>query len=180
MTVQPWRIKRHKNLFCSLKCHANFRQKKSTLICSICEKSFQVPTLRLSKAKIISCSRKCSFEARRRLCSITRQCKYCGNDFSFCKSRAKYFKKIFCSLKCSNKSQSSGRKDSQFIHGKGRYRKIAFQNLPNICSFCKKTKKHMDIHHIDHNRSNNEISNLTILCRSCHLKYHKLSTAHPS
>lgn len=44
------------------------------------------------------------------------------------------------------------------------------------CYFCHKTKRHkwisIAIHHIDRDRSNNEISNLMILCEGCHMKLH--------
>jgi len=40
------------------------------------------------------------------------------------------------------------------------------------CKLCG-NKKDLQIHHIDENRKNNQISNLLILCRSCHSKQHR-------
>jgi hypothetical protein len=171
--TQLWKTKKYKNLFCSWDCSVNFKKKQTDLICKICGKSFSVPTIRLSKAKTISCSKECGFESVRRQSQITRACKYCGKDFSFTKSRAKFFKKEFCSLLCSNKCQPRGEKDSNFKHGIGRYREIAFSYYPHLCAHCNKKRKNLDVHHRDHNRSNNKIENLIILCRSCHLTYHK-------
>jgi hypothetical protein len=40
------------------------------------------------------------------------------------------------------------------------------------CSVCGDNKNKIDVHHIDKNPFNNEISNLTLLCRFCHAKLH--------
>jgi hypothetical protein len=43
----------------------------------------------------------------------------------------------------------------------------------NKCQHCyTRTKRRLDIHHIDGNKLNNLLSNLITLCRSCHLKEH--------
>jgi 5-methylcytosine-specific restriction endonuclease McrA len=52
------------------------------------------------------------------------------------------------------------------------FRRIAKENLIQKCSLCKKDKR-LEVHHIDFNRKNNKLSNLTILCKSCHSKIHK-------
>lgn len=43
--------------------------------------------------------------------------------------------------------------------------------LKLVCETCG-SKKYLDIHHDDENRSNNEPSNLKTLCRSCHITLH--------
>ncbi len=41
----------------------------------------------------------------------------------------------------------------------------------NICQECgKKTKRKLDVHHIDYNKRNNKENNLISLCKSCHSK----------
>ena len=64
--------------------------------------------------------------------------------------------------------------------------KIAFLHLKPQCCFCheplnsdtfypKKTGKHLDeitVHHVDHQRTNNDINNLQFSHRGCHKKYH--------
>lgn len=40
------------------------------------------------------------------------------------------------------------------------------------CRICG-NKIDLQIHHIDENRENNQMSNLIILCRSCHSKQHR-------
>lgn len=52
------------------------------------------------------------------------------------------------------------------------YRRIALENLPNLCEFCS-SKNQLRVHHRDKNRKNNQLSNLTIVCKSCHNKIHQ-------
>lgn len=40
------------------------------------------------------------------------------------------------------------------------------------CSQCNSTRN-IHVHHIDENRKNNEISNLRVLCASCHMTVHR-------
>lgn len=85
-----------------------------------------------------------------------------------------------------------GEKNNQYIDGKHsayknmpdnyemyNYQKIFEQVNPedNKCYFCNieetEDKKH-DIHHVDCNHYNNDPKNLMKLCRSCHIKLHKI------
>ena len=59
----------------------------------------------------------------------------------------------------------------QYKTGIGLYSKKGFENLPNICNRCK-GNINLLVHHIDHNRSNNELNNLEILCKKCHQAHH--------
>ena len=54
-------------------------------------------------------------------------------------------------------------------------RRVAFTNLLNQCYICGETDiKKLDAHHLDRNRKNNNISNLKIVCKTCHMtKVHK-------
>ena len=47
-----------------------------------------------------------------------------------------------------------------------------FKPLKKKCSKCGKTGGNLDIHHRDGNRNNNNRSNLTYMCRSCHRSKH--------
>ena len=42
----------------------------------------------------------------------------------------------------------------------------------NTCKICSESQKRIEVHHIDQNRQNNEISNLLPLCVSCHRLIH--------
>lgn len=41
------------------------------------------------------------------------------------------------------------------------------------CSICGSTENLL-IHHIDHNRRNNDVSNLLVLCKRCHQEHHTM------
>lgn len=50
-------------------------------------------------------------------------------------------------------------------------RALLQQEINSECPICNnKDVGHFEIHHIDYNPSNNEISNLILLCRNCHSK----------
>ncbi len=51
------------------------------------------------------------------------------------------------------------------------YQRIAKANKEWKCRICK-TEKNLQVHHIDKDQSNNNITNLEILCISCHAKIH--------
>ena len=42
----------------------------------------------------------------------------------------------------------------------------------STCRKCGSTTRPLDIHHIDHNKKNNDLSNLITLCKICHGKIH--------
>lgn len=48
------------------------------------------------------------------------------------------------------------------------YRKLAIEHYGTICEYCKTTEGRLEVHHLDGDRSNNNISNLSVLCRQCH------------
>lgn len=139
---------------------------KCRLICPICNKEFFVHPYRIRLTKVICCSKKCSYKNFQNTHKITRQCIECGNNFSFKKAEEKKRPKIYCSHACMYK----GKITTEITF----YRQKAFDNFPNCCYFCNKTNQKLEIHHIDYDRSNNDISNLVILCISCHRKIHLL------
>lgn len=55
--------------------------------------------------------------------------------------------------------------------GENAYRTIAKLQLENKCEKCS-TEEKLVVHHLDHNRMNNSLENLQILCACCHAKYH--------
>lgn len=65
-----------------------------------------------------------------------------------------------------------GINNHQYKNGIGNYNKLAFKNKINICNRCSSVENLL-VHHIDHDRSNNELDNLEILCKRCHQKHHE-------
>lgn len=66
--------------------------------------------------------------------------------------------------------------ETEFKYKNGRgYRGLLLKGiLPSYCNECliEPGFGRLHIHHIDHNRDNNDISNLEVLCRPCHLARH--------
>jgi len=44
--------------------------------------------------------------------------------------------------------------------------------IKKVCEVCS-SEKNLEVHHIDEDRTNNELSNLKLLCKSCHSKEHR-------
>lgn len=125
----------------------------------------------------------------KRACVETRQrvCIKCGNVITKKRKGLKY-----CSAKCrsafaaykwcikNNKFEKPGvgsggnqetNKNIQYKNGIGIFHKIAFSSKPHICERCGSINSLL-VHHRDHNKSNNELYNLEILCKRCHQEHH--------
>jgi len=63
--------------------------------------------------------------------------------------------------------------NNNWKNGIGVFKDIAYNSLPRLCNRCGSTR-FLVVHHRDHNKSNNDLSNLEILCKSCHQKHHKV------
>jgi predicted transcriptional regulator len=49
-----------------------------------------------------------------------------------------------------------------------------FEEVEYACAYCgQHGKENLTIHHIDHNKSNNEYDNQIILCHNCHHRYNQ-------
>ena len=109
-----------------------------------------------------------------------RYCKYCGKKLErkrFGNGRLEDFtvfkKRQYCDRICMRKGYlcNSPNQTYRSSHQTARTTAILFFPEITICSVCGKTGK-MDIHHIDGDCHNNSVDNLTVLCRSCHMKLH--------
>ena len=105
-------------------------------------------------------------------------CANCGISFSKLKSRlsSSKHKIYFCNRKCKDIGQSYIKEIQPSHYGTGNvnYRKLAFSLLDNKCNRCGyfENMSALVVHHIDEIRSNNDISNLEILCANCHAIHH--------
>jgi hypothetical protein len=141
---------------------------KCNLSCPICGKEFLIHPYRLKKTSKICCSIACKHKLATLNATVMRKCIICGNEFSFLRHeiRNKSKPRVFCSHACMYKAKITNEISL--------YRKKAFRSLLHQCYFCKKANTNFQIHHIDENRTNNTLSNLVILCVSCHKKLHCL------
>lgn len=103
-----------------------------------------------------------------------RNAKFCSDKcraaFNSHKSRVKYG--LIKKPGVGSGGNQSGTDNHMYKTGIGTYNKIAFKNKPNFCNRCQTTEKLL-VHHIDEDRSNNELDNLEILCKRCHQKHHE-------
>lgn len=64
----------------------------------------------------------------------------------------------------------------QYKTGIGAYSKRAFEFYGKLCNRCESTT-FLVVHHINHNRKDNTLQNLEVLCKSCHQKHHETRDA---
>jgi hypothetical protein len=111
--------------------------------------------------------------------TIELNCDHCGELFLRGKSKLKLSKsgKYFCSRLCKDKAQSYMLEIQPDHYGSGEYsdyRTKALYQLGCVCIQCGYSNKDaLEVHHIDRNRGNNNISNLEVLCANCHTLKHK-------
>ncbi len=103
---------------------------------------------------------------------ISKKCPVCNSVFS----DKKYIieDQTTCSVSCANTYFRSGKDNPNYIDGKTSYRKLAISKLGAFCGECgyNSNEKVLEVHHIDKDRSNNNISNLIVLCANCHKLKH--------
>jgi stalled ribosome alternative rescue factor ArfA len=128
------------NNFCSVLCSNNFRYKDVKKIKTKCAYCKQVIIRNPSRHR-----------AKSGLCFCSKQCKNEGQ-------------------KIKNNIQDVWPSHYGLANGFHSYRKLALSHYEKKCAKCgyKKITDILQVHHIDHNRSNNDINNLQILCPNCH------------
>lgn len=108
------------------------------------------------------------------------KCSFCGKEiyrskYQIEKNQSGFF---YCSTTCGNKHKNIIR--SLNNESTSNYRLRAFNFLKHECLVCgwNEDERILEVHHIDSDRNNNDLSNLSILCPTCHRKitlgYYKL------
>lgn len=105
-----------------------------------------------------------------------RYCAYCGKPMERKRlsngellSWNHYNRQKYCDRECMRaafRAKPKKGKSWEAVH------KQARQLLPDGCCEICGSNKNVDVHHIDGNPQNNDLSNLQRLCRSCHIKVH--------
>ncbi len=155
--------------------------------CPQCNKKFDALIKEHRRGNAKFCSRSCGSKFNNRLKQIPNTtCSYCNKSFYRKASKKNTGKSglLFCCREHKDLAQriKSGFPEIQPSHyGDGtrscKYRDLAFKNLPHQCNTCGWNNyiEVLLVHHIDHNRSNNNLSNLEILCPTCHDMHHYLT-----
>jgi hypothetical protein len=141
--------------------------------CSCCKKYFWKPKKRLVRGNNHFCSMKC--RDKYRITSISVVCSCCNENFIRTPSKLKFSRSglFFCSRQCKDKAQTIDvgiLKIPQYTDGKSVYSNRAKKEYGCKCSHCgyNEFEQGLEVHHIDGNRKNNELSNLIVLCALCH------------
>lgn len=145
--------------------------------CLICNAEFHVKPCHLQKGWGKYCSVKCRNKSQ--LKGTLTMCFSCGKKVYRPLSKLKHSKsgKYFCSKKCQTLWRNSvfiEERSANWKNGIRVYRKI-FQrkDVINKCLLCDISDKQiLIIHHVNHNRNNNHLSNLKCLCLNCHHLVH--------
>lgn len=170
--------------FCSHKCanqwkwkHVRKKAEQTTLICPYCKKTFQISTseykVRTKKPHELYCSRECwkkSVEKHEKICSG------CNKPFI-----PKDKRNTFCSKKCYQEyAKTTGiRKRTGFwmengykvLYNNGNSRKEHILVMEKYLG--RKLNKGEVVHHIDGNKTNNDINNLKLMTAKEHSKMHR-------
>jgi len=157
-------------------------------ICNQCGNEFNAPLKEVNRGWGKFCSRKCSLDnGRNKMGQIAKSrrlkldCTTCGKSFSRTRSKAKnsIHGTHFCSRRCKDAGQriDSGIEMVRPPHYGStltNYRSIAFRSYDARCNRCgfSEEARILVVHHIDRDRSNNDASNLEILCPNCHALEH--------
>lgn len=101
-------------------------------------------------------------------------CKWCGKplertNYQIERSETGFF---YCSRDCGNLHKNQLREESGEWKESQNYRRKAFETYEHKCSACgwNEDERILEVHHIDSNRTHNEVENLCILCPICHRK----------
>ena len=147
------------------------------VFCGICKKAFYTKPNWIRKGWGKYCSTRCRSQAQFNGKKIS--CSTCQKRIYRSKSSLKKSKsgKYFCCKKCQTFWRNSyfrREKHKNWRGGVQVYRQILQESGVVIeCVVCKiRTIQILTAHHKDHNRKNNDISNLLWLCLNCHYLVH--------
>jgi hypothetical protein len=144
--------------------------------CSVCNKIFTRQTRQMNE--YCTCSIKCTSIAKGS--TIQCICAHCKIEFTKSKSKVESSRSglVFCTRACKDLAQTYMPEIQPEHYGTGdpkhSYRDTALKHSGYVCQRCgfDKNKAAIVVHHKDHNRENNIIDNLEVLCANCHAVHH--------
>jgi len=143
--------------------------------CTNCGTEFKKKPSEMSKSGNNFCSRKCMGEFSSKKINVN--CGTCNREIE---RTPRDIEKTttgscYCSRKCtaiaSNTVEVRG-----VIETINNYRTRAIKEYGESCNRCgyETYKKVLEVHHINHDRANNNIENLEVLCPTCHAVEHRI------
>ena len=142
------------------------RRTKVNIECNICGYIWEI-----APASVMYDKKEYDFVGCPKCKYIEMTCAFCGKKFERLKTQVEKSKSglVFCSKECGNKYKNEQVTNYQ---NSTDYRRNAFLAYPHKCYVCgyDDDERILEVHHIDENRNNNDISNLKILCPNCHKK----------
>jgi hypothetical protein len=157
--------------------------------CDECQRPYEAEPRYLNRGQGLFCSKECSanFNGRKRVIVKipNTTCAYCEIKFYLSPSKLKISKSglHFCCRAHKDQAQRIGGIEAIMPPHYGTsnspvppYRDKAFRELPNYCAVCgwNDYLSVLEVNHKDLDRSNNDISNLEILCPTHHQVFHYL------
>jgi hypothetical protein len=104
---------------------------------------------------------------------IAKTCAHCGNNFTVSSNNKEQQKQITCSHACSGAYvEFKNKRVANKVGVASSYPLVAKKYGLNCCCICDE-KEVIDIHHLDEDRTNNDISNLVALCPTHHAYMHR-------
>lgn len=135
------------------------------------------------------CQSRAKHKINERVETRRRVCKRCGKILS----KEKYAHAQYCSTLCAGRqcsynyrlskglikkpgvgsghNQGLGRKHHSYKNGIANFSQKAFAHYGKKCQWCGSID-YLVVHHKDHNRDNNSLRNLVVLCKQCHQEHH--------
>ncbi len=143
--------------------------------CQVCTTIFSKQKRQI-KSNYYTCSRQCLSLAKGSAVELA--CDHCGGAVIKPTSKLSGSKsgKYFCTRECKDIAQTYMVEIQPDHYGtvSKDYRAKALRELPHVCVRCSFSNVNaLEVHHKDKNRSNNDISNLEILCANCHSIEHR-------
>lgn len=151
--------------------------------CLICGKEFYIRPNHLNRGWGKYCSADCRTKSQFKGKLVT--CFICNKETYRTPKELKTSRSgnYFCSRSCQtiwrNKFLFSGENHANWKTGRAVYRRILLSSgREKICILCKtEDARILAVHHIDKNRLNNKLENLTWLCHNCHYLVHHFAEA---
>ena len=165
-------------LYCSRECDSIAKTKSILRQCKTCDSEFYSTPSQVKLGKGKYCSRKCT-----PLYRPNDGTKFGKDEPCFICNKMVYRPpyligvKKFCSRECM--TEAAKRKvfklNKNFKNGRSFFYRQTLENRDKPCTLCEGMGRNRQLHHIDGNPFNNDLSNLIRLCGSCHTRIHVLN-----